>query len=202
MQSGTNETSTNMSYSAVKKERIFAMSRGFLTGALGSLGAVCLLGLFTSSTLPATPLTWTVSGTFDNGSALAGTFEYDADTSTVSNWDLTGAFNYEFTPSNSLHQLGQCCTDQTDFIFYTPDGLLTLDFAFNPDLTDAGITSNIAGGEETYQFTDKPATTYLLVSGSGYTGSAPVIPEPASLCYLAIGLPLGAFVLIRRHRRC
>ena len=172
--------------------------------------ALCIVGFSTSSTLEAAPLTWTVTGSFTNGSSLSGTFNYDASTQTASAWNLTGAFNYAYTPADSLFQAGECCTDQVAFIFTTFDTALSLELAFNPNLTNNGGTSNIANGSsEVFQLTDRPPVTYLLTSGSATTGSVgppppppqDTTPEPGTGLYLAGSLLLGGLGALVRRRR-
>ena len=114
---------------------------------------LCRIGLLlilASATAFSAPLTWTFSGvTFDDGGTLSGTFDYDAGTGTLGNYNIVasagstlGAFTY--IPSNS---------SGGGFVFFSnatfPIGgglsenrVLVLQFA--TPLTNAGGTSAIA----------------------------------------------------------
>jgi hypothetical protein len=151
--------------------------RKLFVAPLGCWCALCIACASISGTIQAAPLAWTVTGTFSNGNSLSGSFNYDASTKTASNWNLTGAFNYTYTPADSLFQAGECCTDQVALIFTTFDSVLSLELAFNPNLTNSGGTSNIANGSsEVYQLTDRPPVLYIVTGGSATTGS--VVPTP------------------------
>ena len=188
-----------------------------------SLGCWCILCIAVGSTARtgyAAALSWTVDGTFDNGRTLSGTFNYDATTQTVSNWNLTGAFNYTYTPADSVFQTGECCTDQTAFIFTTLDTALSLEIAFNSNLPGGGGTATIAGGSDSFQLVEKPAVIYVLTSGTAITESVVVppptppsmptppslpdptpVPEPASAQYVAGCVLLGLVGAVVRRRR-
>ncbi|HVW84961.1 MAG TPA: hypothetical protein VHB50_09780 [Bryobacteraceae bacterium] len=144
----------------------------------------------------ASPLVWTISGTFANNSVLTGTLTYDPAAGAPSDWNLLGAFNFDYTPANSTFIAGQCCTDQFEFIFTTSANILTLSFAFNPDLTSAGGTSSLAGGDETFSTSPINTNTINLVSGRAVSVATARTPEPATglLC-------VGAFCLLPIRRR-
>ena len=177
--------------------------RKLLTHTLIYVSLFCLSGFSTANTLNAATLTWTVDGSFANGSALSGTFDYDASTGLVSNWNLTGVFHYNYTPADSVFTFGRCCTDQVDFIFTTFDTALTLDFAFRPNLPSSGAATAIAGGDEIFQLTDKPATSFALTGGTAVSGvSRASAPEPGSLFtgfFLCVAG--GAGLIWRRQHR-
>lgn len=109
----------------------------------------CVLGLAAHSAAWAVPLTWTISGTFDDGGTLNGSFVYDADTDMVSNWNLmvaggdTALPTFTYTPSNSGSPDGGSIDGFEIFVFTTPGFSRFMGFPLNPNLTNAGGSANI-----------------------------------------------------------
>jgi uncharacterized protein (TIGR03437 family) len=129
-------------------------------------------------------VTWTVSGTFDDGGTLSGTFVFDADTGTIDTWNVVagagstlGAVTYtpatsfsDFTASGSVPQcpMGNC-------IYFNVNGnarYLLLGFA--TALTDNGGSVALvagAGSHASYECTNCGGVRYLT-SGAA---TAPVL---------------------------
>lgn len=176
------------------------MNRFSLTKSACVAALVLVFGLGSFSTVSAAPVFWTVNAVFENGKSLTGTFYFDATTSMASNWNLTGASGFNYTPANSLFSSGQCCTDQFEFDFTAGSGSLVLAFAFNPDLTNAGGTSHIAGGSESFTLVDKPPVFVNIdptKGGGAVSGAGTSIPEPGTAALGLAGIAVGALV----HRR-
>lgn len=153
-----------------------------------------LLCLAVTAAASGNPLTWTVSNAvFDDGGSLTGTFDYDADTGAVSNWNLvttpgTTLSGFAYTPSSSSGSysatLNPLCAANC-FQFTRSDDLLYLLLQLQSPPTDNGGQINFTLGsgspDASYECTNC-GTFRVLVSGSisaqaGQTVSFPGIPD-------------------------
>lgn len=145
------------------------------------------------------PLTWTVTGSFDDGGSLSGSFTYDADTGSISNFNLTTTSGstlsgYNYTPSDSLGYYSATelpvCTANC-FEFSRNDNLLYLLLEFPTALTDAGGTVNfVIGGtnpNSSYECTNC-GTFRALTSGSA-TAPVPQTLRFPSIANQLFGIP-------------
>lgn len=99
---------------------------------------------FTAAAAFANPITWTLTATFADGGTASGTFTYDYDTNTFSNWNVSAAGGnttvfppFDFTPTSSV----------LSFNSNDPTGLTIafVSFATFPDPT-AGTPENLVLG--------------------------------------------------------
>lgn len=149
-------------------------------------------------------LTWTVNNaSFGHTSGtLSGTFDYDADTQTLGNFNLVTTVTEAGQPSGFTYVTGDTAFAITNssLDFLTPNGtnsaFLLLDFATS--LSDSGGTVNLdlAGSEESSIFS---SSGYLRGFTSGTVSATGATPEPGTMA-LTIG-SLGAVISLVRRRR-
>jgi uncharacterized protein (TIGR03437 family) len=100
------------------------------------------------------PVTWTLSSAvFNDGGTLSGTFVFDADTGTVSNWNLattTGSTltGFTYTPASSTSSFTAAgsavqCPAGNCIYFNNNGNTRYLILGFAPALTDGGGTANL-----------------------------------------------------------
>jgi uncharacterized protein (TIGR03437 family) len=123
------------------------------------------LSFTVKAAMSASPLTWTLNATFDDGGTAVGVFTFDSDTRSFSNWDVstTGGntsvfFPFDFTPENSSLGFNNPLDDpsQREIVFASsasfPDPLapnpesLVLVITPASSLSDAGGTVDISPG--------------------------------------------------------
>ena len=172
-----------------------------------ALRTVALAGLAAAlCQIPATAanLTWTVNNaSFGHTSGtLSGTFDYNADTQTIGNFNLVTTVTEAGQPSGFTYVTGDTAFAITNssLDFLTPSGVnsafLLLDFATS--LTDAGGTVNLdlGGSEESSTFS---SSGYLRGFTSGTVSAVGTAPEPGTLA-LTFG-SLGVVLSLVRRRR-
>lgn len=170
--------------------------------------AACFALAASAGTASATPITWTLHDvTFDDGGTATGTFDYDADTNTVSAVDITTSAGTSFPGADYTLVdpgygpfAGAMVFVTGTFADYT--GTPALSFVFASDLTDAGgtVAAEVFGGE--FTCIDSGCTNgdevRAMLDGGSVT-AAGMVPEPATLSLLAAGGLLG--FRLRRSRK-
>ena len=137
----------------------------------------------------AVPLNWTLqNAVFDDGTSASGSFFFDADTSTYSNFNIvvqTGLLT-AFTYDNSNSFILGSVSTTVQFLDFTNSRYIR--FIFVAPLTNAGGTHALQlhspptnGSLEC----DNCTITRLFISGSV---TASTIPEPTTLALLGLGL--------------
>lgn len=160
----------------------------------------------------AIPVTWTVTGSFDDGGTFSGSFTYDADTDAMSAWNLSvaggtvfAAFTYSSSIADSFIDFPH--TDDR-FIFCSTVNCLgerrDLRLALAAPLTDAGgLIALLAGPAAPHPDYGLECSNCGFVrnitSGSAQAGVS--VPEPATLTLFGIALGgLGAFRMRRNQK--
>lgn len=156
--------------------------------AYSQIGMFVLLGTVVAS---AAPLTWTVTGVFDDGGSLSGSFTYDADTGSISNFNVTttagstlSGYNYTPSDSSAFYNATEApvCTANC-FEFSRNDNQLYLLLEFPTPLTDGGGTVNFVLG------TNNPNASYECTNcGTGrfLTSGSATAPVPQTLTFDSI----------------
>jgi hypothetical protein len=154
-------------------------------------------------------VTWYLNDvTFNDGATASGSILWNADTQTLSNWNISttagalSAFNY--TPADSSGgAYFEVAGYQDEFLFFVNGSTRLLGITPLNALTDAGGTVAInlntwGGGSGSVEcFNCGPYRT--IVSGSFETASS--APEPGSLGLLGIGFTaFGVFATKMRNR--
>lgn len=151
-------------------------------------------------------VTWNLNNvTFSDAATATGSFDFDADTQTLSNWNISvtsgtlSAFTY--TPADSAAgSYFQESGYQNELLFMVNGSTRQLRMTPLTALTDAGGTVNInlntfgggSGSVECYNC----GPYREIVSGSFMTAT----PEPGSLGCLGLGL-VGAGLFVRKSRK-
>jgi len=155
----------------------------------------------------AAPLTWTVvNGVFTDQATLTGSFVYNADTDTVSDFHLTVsggdtatfpgltyAPGADFSGSGFMDLVFRFTDSAPNpFSVVNPDKIRVLSLSALSPLTNAGgivplvPLVGIDGSVECYN-----CTPFRLLTGSLAATSAAPVPEAGSLSLVAAGLALG-----------
>lgn len=172
------------------KTRLGAAALGLFLAALGS------------SVAHASPITWTLSVTFDSGATASGSFVYDADTNQYISRDIV----FSALPANPfLFQYPQNVSDSgtLDSVNSNAADLTGADFlglVFGSILTDAGGTVAVPRGIEA---TCLDATCINITLGGprvtgGVVTASTATPEPETLALFPVGLL--AICAWRRYR--
>jgi len=172
----------------------------------------CLFGAFLAlaghSMAVAALVDWTMNGTFADGGTLNGSFTFDANTHTATNWNLSVAGGntatfppFTYDPLDTVFQSGGTVGGHFILQFRTPAFDRFVFFAFNPDLTNAGGTTNVfvsPGNSSELVIAGTVGTSRDFTSGSA-TGTAET-PEPATLALVSLGF-LATGLRLRRVRK-
>jgi len=176
---------------------------------MGKLGVAALLFAFLTIPANANVLTWDLVGvTFSDGTAVTGSFQFDADTGggTASAWNISvstspafptelTAFTYTPTSGADAVVLGD-----TGISFFNTAFTRELDLVFASALTDAGGTISLNTTASSEQFNPpNPSIVRTIASGSITTVTS-AAPEPASIL-LTSGVLLGILGIAARRRR-
>jgi hypothetical protein len=140
-----------------------------------------------------------MTATFADGGTLNGSFVFDADTVVATDWSLSVAGGntatfapFTYTPLDSVYGTGGIVDGHTILEFTTLDSTRFLFFPFNPDLTDAGGSTNV-------YISPGNASELVIPSGlsrdisSGTAEGTVVLPEPGTLALLSIGFLVAGF---------
>ena len=175
---------------------------------LSSLSALLLAAvLLVPVSAQAVPIQWTISGaTFDDGGALSGSFIYDADTLTASNWNLTvtggdtSTFpSVTYTPSNSDFGFGGTIAGHPIHEFIMPAQRF-LALPFDPNLSNAGGPADIfVSPGNSMELSLSPFEVRNIVEGAANGVPLETVPTPGSLALLGTGM-LGLVGYLRRRR--
>ncbi len=159
----------------------------------------------------ASTVNWSLNGVrFSDGATAAGSFDWDADSQTLSNWDISttsgtlSAFTYSSTDSTAGAYL-QVAGYQKEYLFMANGSTRQLRLTPVTALTDAGGTVAVnlntwgggSGAVECFNCSPyRPVVSgSFTVADAGPTGT----PEPASLGLAGLGL-IGAFLFARKRR--
>lgn len=173
----------------------------------------CLLACASAAALAA-PQTWDLTGiTFDDGTTALGSFTYDADTDTLSNWSITtqsgqmqgvafGGYTYNTTSSSQYGTTigsGGLWTNGNEELFLLGNNGSYVELDFAAPLTDVGGTasllllSNTTTGPVSLETDGNNDTRYVTA------GVVTAVPEPSSLAMTGMGLI--ALIAMRRRKQ-
>jgi hypothetical protein len=154
------------------------------------------LGLLVAAEALATPVAWTVVGSFDDGGDLNGTFIYDADSDGYSDISLkTSAGSRDSPFFGAAYDSVDPSTSSADALFAAAATTL-LELIYGDSLSNQGGVVALASGVET--LTSGPDQGAVRSLTGGQAVGVPV-PEPSSLSLAALGL--SALAAVRRLRR-
>jgi len=177
-------------------------------------GLIAAVLFFSCAGASAGTLTWTISGvTFNDGGTASGTFDYDADTDTFSNIDITTTAGTVFGASTYTSLAGAYPSSPDLVYLQTTTGTIRLfDFGTSANMTDGGgiiplaldpLSGGTAGEDNCYNGTCTLVYSSPIRYSTTGTVSAPTsgaAPEPASFVLLIGGLGgLGVLALRRRY---
>jgi uncharacterized repeat protein (TIGR01451 family) len=177
-------------------------ARGKLPGAWVNI-VTAVAALLIATPVFAVPVRWTLNGvTFDDGGMATGSFDFDADSSTLSNWNIgvsggnTGSFpvlTYSTADASSEYYLFTGNTTHTiQFDLSSSDRQLRLTPV--SDLTNAGGTVAIdlatafggSGGVECFN-----CSPFRLINAGSFSGVAPAtISKAFGDALMRLGTPI------------
>jgi hypothetical protein len=149
----------------------------------------------------ADPITLTMSGSFADGGTFSGSINYDPDTLSATTWSVhvaggnTSQFPaFTYNTANSIFGTGGVIDDHRILQLNDNNNNRYFDVAFNPDMTDAGGSTNVyVSAGNSVELTISPFNTRNITAG---TATGTPVPEPTSLALLG----LSACLLVRRRR--
>ena len=148
-------------------------------------GLVLALALLVGSDARAIPVEWTLSGVFDDGGSVNGSFVYDADS------DAYRRISIKTTAGSRGSSFFGVAYDAVDSAASTADLLAAfavrtgLELGFADPLSNQGGDVDLASGFETFISGPDQGATRLLTTGRAV--GVPV-PEPTAACLLGLGL--------------
>jgi hypothetical protein len=160
---------------------------------------------------------WVVSGTFDDGGSLAGSFDIDQ-YGFITDWDITtSTLDYLRQPSPGVFESGGNTShsitvgpDYQDYLLLSFVGALTA-LSNDNELKVSDGTSFECIGSFNCPVTNDPAHTRFLTSGSaagtqtsiaggpGGGNGNPTVPEPATWALMIAGFGFAGAALRRRR---
>jgi hypothetical protein len=168
-----------------------------------------------ASTAFATPVNWTVTGaTFNDGTSLTGSFTYDADTNTYSNWNLVSSTGtvaeHTYTPVNSNLSYFSFISSASklynfDKVSIYPYVLLN----FASPLTNGGVTTGILTGSSSYEIGTGGRPSRLITAGTvvlsapavnQVPATVPTLSEYAMLALVSL-MAMGGIWTMRKRRK-
>ncbi|MEO8626619.1 MAG: hypothetical protein ABI612_00755 [Betaproteobacteria bacterium] len=187
---------------------------------LKTVGTVCLAALL-STAAHASLVSWEIVNlNFDDGASARGRFTLDLDSNSITDFDIfttaseTMPTAFEYTPSTA-RITGQSNTPGASGY---PDVYLQLDslpdvipgatrellLSFSSQLVLGGIASILHEGtlgRSSYELQTggEGGQVTRLVAGPGVV-DPPIVPEPAGVVFLAMGLGAVGFVVLSRRR--
>ncbi|MFN7923055.1 MAG: PEP-CTERM sorting domain-containing protein [Bryobacteraceae bacterium] len=174
---------------------------------------VCAVALFAGN-LGASPVIWTVSGTFTDGGTVSGSFVFDAATTTVPSWNIHVAGGDTATFPAIDYVTGPVPVYYNNFlapeiglVFFDPNSTRRLTLLTTADLTNAGGVVSLVGFKNNSEFSGECyncSPSRVFVEGGSLAGtpvsvdSGPSTPEPASVGLFMAG---GAALAVRRWQK-
>ncbi len=153
------------------------------------------------------PLKWSITGTFEDGGTITGSYSFDASTSTYSSVAVqTTEGSIRSGASYTLYD--PCCAQDPGFLlFVTTTGNLTgtpvLSAMLVGNMTNAGGTINLATAASGLSwFSEEDCVNSTCTGPVGATrritsGYVTTVPEPGTFI---VALPLAAIALLIRKR--
>jgi len=178
------------------------------------VGWMLLLGLAIAAPACADPVTWTFTNVVMDGlQSVTGYFVYDADTQTVSDFNISTGTSFfvgtpfTFDPSDSsITTLTSTPSTGTEIIFTQPAVVhyappLAAEFVLTTftELTDAGGVISLDGKNTAEYLNDFPQQTNSIRPNGGGEVVGVGMPEPT--CLVFAGPVLGLLAIARRRRR-
>lgn len=164
------------------------------------IGAAFLLA---ASAAQAAPLTWTISGVFEDGSQISGSFAYDADTNAYSAIDIVtesfGPFGYAYGQMPLMPGSGVTGNqDQLQLVSGFGDDQLFL--LFGAPLTSAGGVIGVSGFEELFGAQSGQRNTAVASVSAPAPPAVPLLGIMGRLGLVCIALVLGIRFAARAGR--
>jgi hypothetical protein len=146
-------------------------------------------GLLLATDALAMPILWTVSGNFDDGGRVDGTFIYDADVNVYSEISLKTQAGSRGSPFFGA-MYDSVDADASDSASLSANTIMTLlELAFSPALPDQSGSVILSSGSETLTSgADAGAMRNLTTGRATGTPAPPMVPEPSTGVLLALGL--------------
>jgi len=172
------------------------------SGILGILVA----GILMAASASADQVTWDITGQFDDGGTISGSFVYDADLNQFSSIDVTTSAGSVL--SGALYTLPDPCCGSVPYflLFVTTTGDLTgtpvfSDYLVSP-MTDAGGTIDLATSGAPI-FAEESCANANCTGPAGLeraviSGDVSSVPEPSTFLLV---LPLGVLMAALRRER-